>query len=85
MDTVAADFALGLVAFAIAIIYVRTRRRSRPPSPRGRLSEDGRWWWDGSQWQSAISGDGHWLWDGAKWIAREHEADAPPIESPYRG
>jgi hypothetical protein len=33
-------------------------------------SSDPRWWWDGTQWQSAISPDGRWRWDGTRWIPR---------------
>jgi hypothetical protein len=36
----------------------------------GQLSEDGRWWWNGSQWTPAqLSPDGAWHWDGAQWCA----------------
>jgi len=79
MASEAAVLAVGLVGIAIAMLYVRIRGRSKPPQPRGRLSDDGRWWWDGSRWISAISGDGRWRWNGVKWVAREHGADAPPI------
>jgi hypothetical protein len=40
-------------------------------------SEDGQWWWDGSQWQpvpatempadAQLSEDGQWWWDGSQW------------------
>jgi hypothetical protein len=33
----------------------------------GSLSPDGRWYWDGSAWQSAVSGDGYWRWTGSAW------------------
>jgi peptidoglycan hydrolase-like protein with peptidoglycan-binding domain len=48
----------------------------------GQLSEDGRWQWDGSDWQAAavaeepaevsagqLSDDGKWRWDGGQWQA----------------
>ena len=31
------------------------------------FSDDGRWFWDGNQWQPAISKDGSWRWDGLQW------------------
>jgi hypothetical protein len=37
-----------------------------------KLSDDGRRYWDGSQWQSAISADGRWRWDGRAWVANAH-------------
>jgi Flp pilus assembly pilin Flp len=37
------------------------------------------WWWDGSQWQPAISPDGRWRWDGRGWVP------APPAAAPARG
>jgi len=36
----------------------------------GQLSDDGRWWWNGSQWTPAsLSPDGVWHWDGSQWCA----------------
>lgn len=32
------------------------------------ISQDGRWWWNGSEWVSAISADGRWRWDGSQWV-----------------
>ncbi len=45
------------------------------------FSEDGRWWWDGSEWRAVddheaardggtvqLSPDGHWQWDGTQWV-----------------
>lgn len=42
--------------------------------PRGRadmtkFSEDGRLFWDGNKWESAISADGAWRWTGTEWVA----------------
>jgi hypothetical protein len=50
--------------------------------PEGaQLSEDGKYWWDGSDWQSVsedgggdtevgqLSDDGQWKWDGSQWVA----------------
>ena len=32
------------------------------------MSEDGKWVWDGSQWQGRqLSEDGKWVWDGSQW------------------
>jgi hypothetical protein len=36
--------------------------------PAAQQATDPRWWWDGTQWQSAISPDGRWRWDGTTWI-----------------
>src|SRR2546430_226411 len=35
---------------------------------QGRFSPDHRWWWDGVQWQPALSADGMWRWDGRRWV-----------------
>src|SRR5438270_9103159 len=35
------------------------------------LSDDGRSYWDGSQWRPALSADGRWRWDGTQWIPQE--------------
>jgi hypothetical protein len=32
-----------------------------------RLSEDGRWWWDGRRWVATSTSDGIWQWDGRRW------------------
>jgi hypothetical protein len=32
-----------------------------------RLSDDGRWWWDGQLWQPGLTSDGLWRWDGSAW------------------
>ena len=39
-----------------------------------RISDDGRYYWDGTQWQPAISADGQWRWDGTRWIPRNKSA-----------
>jgi len=31
------------------------------------FSQDGRWYWDGRQWISAISPDGRYRWTGTTW------------------
>jgi hypothetical protein len=36
----------------------------------GQLSSDGWWYWEGAQWQSAITSDGRWQWDGTAWVCR---------------
>ena len=44
------------------------------PSNYGMRSPDGRWWWDGQQWQPVpqtqrqLSPDGRWEWDGSRWL-----------------
>jgi hypothetical protein len=42
-----------------------------PPNTGGdgddRLSPDGAWWWNGSEWISAFSDDGKWHWNGSEW------------------
>jgi len=32
------------------------------------ISPDGRWWWDGRQWQTLLSPDGTQRWDGKQWV-----------------
>ena len=41
------------------------------PAGTGQLSPDGYWWWNGSQWVSAVSADGRWRWDGEKWVVND--------------
>src|SRR3982751_6218635 len=31
------------------------------------LCPDGRYYWDGARWVSAVSADGAWRWDGTAW------------------
>ena len=31
------------------------------------VSSDGKWYWDGAQWQK-VSDDGQWRWDGTRWV-----------------
>ncbi|HEV3102229.1 MAG TPA: hypothetical protein VG426_07795 [Candidatus Dormibacteraeota bacterium] len=33
-----------------------------------RLSDDGMYYWDGSQWMSTLSPDGRWRWNGSAWV-----------------
>lgn len=35
-------------------------------SPPG-WSDEGNWFWDGAQWNDAVSADGNWRFDGAAW------------------
>jgi hypothetical protein len=41
------------------------------PASTGQLSPDGYWWWNGTQWVSAVSPDGRWRWDGERWVVNE--------------
>ena len=54
-----------LIVLAGVVIYLvrRNGRRSQPLQ----MSNDGRWYWDGREWRSAISEDGLWRWDGREW------------------
>ena len=56
--------------------------RQDEPAESGQLSEDGQWWWDGTEWQAVdtqepaiesgqLSEDGQWRWDGSEWRAAE--------------
>ena len=36
--------------------------------PFGRLSEDGKTFWDGTAWITTISNDGAMRWDGTHWV-----------------
>ena len=60
--------------------------RHDEPVESGQLSEDGRWWWDGTEWKAVdtqeptiepdqLSEDGHWLWDGSEWRAAEADGE----------
>jgi len=44
--------------------YSSTVQQSASPQ----FSPDGKWWWDGQQWGSAISSDGLRSWNGAAWV-----------------
>jgi hypothetical protein len=48
---------------------------STPP-----ISPDGRFWWDGSQWQPLFTADGRFRWNGHEWtpISEAPAAAAPP-------
>ena len=43
----------------------------QPPGGGGttptQFSTDGAWWWDGQQWQAAVSPDGRYRWNGVAW------------------
>jgi nitric oxide reductase large subunit len=54
-----------VIAIVGAVIYVGRRGRTHAGSVQ--LSNDGKWFWDGQQWRSAISEDGLWRWDGREW------------------
>jgi hypothetical protein len=52
-------------------------------------SEDGKWWWDGTDWQPVegaqstapaegqLSEDGKWRWDGSDWQPIDNGQDQP--------
>ena len=54
-----------LLALLVWLLVGRGTSHSAPPM----LSGDGRWWWDGRRWISAISTDGRWRWTGDTWEA----------------
>jgi len=39
------------------------------PGAGPQFSSDGNWWWDGTQWMSAVSPDGYYRWNGTAWEA----------------
>lgn len=47
------------------------------PSPRQLLSDDGNWFWDGSDWMPTLSPDGRWRWTAAGWQPFPGAAVAP--------
>lgn len=44
--------------------------------PKGEVSPDGQWYWDGQKWITTLSPDGQSRWDGRGWIA----ARAPAVK-----
>ena len=50
---------------------------SRPP-----ISDDGRWWWDGSAWRPLFSADGRHRWTGSDWAAVDASAVQPQGDPP---
>lgn len=42
------------------------------------LSPDGRYWWDGQQWQPLFTPDGMQRWNGQQWIQLATPFDQPP-------
>lgn len=36
--------------------------------PQTRISADGHWWWNGSEWVAATTDDGLWRWNGSEWV-----------------
>ena len=55
------------------------------PGSQTRFSEDGRWFWDGQQWRSAISEDGRWRWDGQNWQPLEQPSAQTSQSQPGGG
>lgn len=51
---------------------------SQRPPPATRYSDDGQWWWDGTEWRPAISPDRLWRWTGYGWVP----AQGPPTQAP---
>jgi hypothetical protein len=49
--------------------------------PKGQVSPDGRWFWDGQKWLTTLSPDGQWRWDGRSWVS----AGAAPVHKPWVG
>jgi hypothetical protein len=47
-----------------------------------KLSDDGMYYWDGSQWNSTLSPDGRWRWNGSAWVPVTSMA-APVPGYPY--
>lgn len=94
-DTRNGAVALGILGLGGILVYVLWfglgRRRlsvslqaqpaaSRMFPPGAGLSEDGRFFWDGTQWRN-VSPDGRRRWDGAEWhelTTRDLAVDAPP-------
>ena len=76
-DLVIAALVIGVIGVVVGVV-VRSQRR---PSIAGGtaiipVSDDGRYWWDGSAWQdinlnapahAARSPDGAYWWDGKTW------------------
>jgi hypothetical protein len=49
-----------------------------------RLSPDGMYYWDGSQWLSTLSPDGGHRWNGTAWVPVQRTAFVPPVYSNER-
>lgn len=46
------------------------------------ISEDGKWYWDGSQWQSLLSPDGSCMWNGSAWVPVAQAPARAPAPAP---
>lgn len=72
------QFAIDIVVIAIAGIVLAAqsagKRSSTAAADVARFSPDGRLWWNGQAWQSAISSDGRSRWDGRAWVPREYSS-----------
>jgi hypothetical protein len=60
-------------------LYVEYLRRytyamSSPANTDPRMSPDGKWWWNGEAWISAISPDGLWRFDGKDWLPFQQQS-----------
>jgi hypothetical protein len=40
------------------------------------FSDDGKFYWDGTKWQPAISSDGAWRWNGTTWVVNSAAAES---------
>jgi cytosine/uracil/thiamine/allantoin permease len=65
-----------VIAIVVAVVYLA--RRGRPGHVALGLSADGKSFWDGQRWRSAISEDGKWRWDGKEWKSMQTEVQELP-------
>jgi hypothetical protein len=47
---------------------MRAAAAPRAGTAQAQVSPDGWWYWDGRQWQPAVTADRRWRWDGRGWI-----------------
>src|ERR1700682_791351 len=48
-------------------------------------SADGNWFWDGGQWNDAVSADGRWRFDGRDWLPFQGQRSPMPPGPPQPG
>jgi hypothetical protein len=72
------QFAVDIVVIAVAGIVLAVQSASKrvatSAAELARFSPDGRLWWSGRAWQSAISSNGRSRWDGRAWVPREYSS-----------